>query len=779
MDRRNVDKDIELYITNCLENCRLNINQKETCAIKQAICKRGQGLFLYARLMMERLLHNTKEIIPQLDELPDGLGDMYINLLREYAARSGTTTEFQKLVLEWVTHSSRPLRVIELATIINSLPGRGGLNQNQDAKLAVRTTCGPLLEVCEDEVVQIIHHSFTEFLLGSKLSHIQMTIQEVGEFPLIVPSAAHEMIARACINYLPSGCFDAWEVFERSENVADELTKSMHDLYSAVEENQHTPMLYPLDQFRNSLCSFISQNTKSFIDALEIQEFNVGLPERIISLGNETLVEEIVRTKKLNLVEAGGRSALHFVAHWGLVSMMERLIPYVDDLQAFSPPLLHVASGRALSNVEMVKVLIKLGVDVNAQHRIDTPTNGAPKEFRFFTLLHTLATGKYSWYPRALTQLLEAGADIEMKNERGETALQVAIGAGNPNSCFNYGYWCDRSLNVLLKHGADVNIVASKTGLTPLNIALEHNRELNIVQKFLDHGADGSFGPKPVIASATDNLNYAALKILKAGANPNITYLSNRVGGYGDKLEPETSLQSAASSHMGYYYDAYGHRAALAKTNSIIMLLLEHGADPNQKLYDGVSTVFHEIAPADGLVEPIIAAGISLEMVDSMGRTPLIRSCSSCVSSDLLATEQEHGAIKLIKSGANIHAVDNTGSTALHLAVKYNLSEIVKKLLEYGASATAKDNTGASPLYYALMPPNSWYGMGVRRWAVEALLDAGADPLEMEEDGKTAPHYLTPCLMYHSSLKGRREICQYQGGSNEFAEYFETISTLH
>lgn len=165
LDRRNVDKDIATYISYRLETCTSAISFDDANAIKQAVCDKGKGLFLYARLMIEQLLQNPEKFKSELDQLPDGLGNMYASLLQQHAARSGTTVEFQVLVLQWVTHSSRPLRLIELATMVNSLPDRGGLTESQDAKLAVRSACGPLLEVLEDEIVQIIHPSFTEYLL--------------------------------------------------------------------------------------------------------------------------------------------------------------------------------------------------------------------------------------------------------------------------------------------------------------------------------------------------------------------------------------------------------------------------------------------------------------------------------------------------------------------------------------------------------------------------------------------------------------------------------------
>jgi len=230
LDRKNVDKDIATYISHRLKNSEITLTE-EAHGIEIAICEKGKGLFLYARLMMDQCLQDPAHFVTQLDKLPDGLGNMYTDLLQEHAARSGTTEDFQKLVLEWVTHSTRPLRLLELIAVINSLPDRGGLKPDQDTKLSIRTCCGPLLELCEDQVMQIIHHSFTEFLLDPDQHHVQMTSKECVRFPVIDPVLAHRRIAMMCIKYLQSGCLDEWQVpirngpesplSERDDDLAD------------------------------------------------------------------------------------------------------------------------------------------------------------------------------------------------------------------------------------------------------------------------------------------------------------------------------------------------------------------------------------------------------------------------------------------------------------------------------------------------------------------------------------------------------------------------------
>jgi len=224
LDRKNVDRDIATYISHRLKHCRVDLSEDQSRGIEEAICDKGKGLFLYARLMMDQCLQDATEFVSQLDKLPDGLGNMYTDLLHEHAIRSRTTQDFQRLVLGWVTHSARPLRLLELTAAVNSLPNRGGLEPGQETKMCIRTCCGPLLELCEDQVIQIIHHSFTEFLLDSDTHHIQMSSIDAVRFPLLNPAEIHKMVTLTCVNYLISGCFEQWTVSVCTISSLDTMT---------------------------------------------------------------------------------------------------------------------------------------------------------------------------------------------------------------------------------------------------------------------------------------------------------------------------------------------------------------------------------------------------------------------------------------------------------------------------------------------------------------------------------------------------------------------------
>jgi ankyrin repeat protein len=74
-------------------------------------------------------------------------------------------------------------------------------------------------------------------------------------------------------------------------------------------------------------------------------------------------------------------------------------------------------------------------------------------------------------------RLLESGADSNIQNERGETALfRLAVEA----SCSNRVY-VPRTAQMLLDFGANPNI-ADKDGLTPLGLAIENTGKELVTQ---------------------------------------------------------------------------------------------------------------------------------------------------------------------------------------------------------------------------------------------------------------------------------------------------------
>lgn len=79
LDKTNVDKDIAKYVTFRLEQVQSRIAIEDADAIKEMICERGQGLFLYARLMMDECIRDPHTFVS--GKLPGGLGEVSVLLI--------------------------------------------------------------------------------------------------------------------------------------------------------------------------------------------------------------------------------------------------------------------------------------------------------------------------------------------------------------------------------------------------------------------------------------------------------------------------------------------------------------------------------------------------------------------------------------------------------------------------------------------------------------------------------------------------------------------------
>ena len=139
---------------------------------------------------------------------------------------------------------------------------------------------------------------------------------------------------------------------------------------------------------------------------------------------------------------------------------------------------------------------------------------------------------------------------------------------------------------------------------------------------------------------------------------------------------------------------------------ALVLLLLEHGADPNAK--------------------------------SSSGRTPLHSAIYRNKFGDRKPTYSFRWNIvtTLLKNGANPNTKDHRNDTPLHDAV-FNVvrdeADFVELLLEYGANPNTTNNDGYTPLHEAVR-----FEDGVDRWdLVRDLLEYGANPNTTDNDGDT------------------------------------------
>jgi hypothetical protein len=191
-----VDVDISTFVQSALSGS--NIPPSDQQLIRNAVPGRANGLFLYAKLAMDAFLEPNAEIRQVIQDLPTDLNVLYTDLLTQHAQRSGVPSGVQHLILQAVTHATRPLRLLELAEMIRFSNPDNSSRDLKATKELIRTACGPLLEILADETISVIHHSFTEYLKGATRSS-----KEPG-YPILHPAPTHANLAFECLRYLES-----------------------------------------------------------------------------------------------------------------------------------------------------------------------------------------------------------------------------------------------------------------------------------------------------------------------------------------------------------------------------------------------------------------------------------------------------------------------------------------------------------------------------------------------------------------------------------------------
>ena len=100
-----------------------------------------------------------------------------------------------------------------------------------------------------------------------------------------------------------------------------------------------------------------------------------------------------------------------------------------------------------------------------------------------------------------------------------------------------------------------------------------------------------------------------------------------------------------------------------------------------------------------------------------------------------------------VKRGADIHATDKNGVTALHHAVRFRSPVAVRALIEQGANVNqACRRNGSTPLHRAVTQTGApgTAGKGeVAEEIIRILLAAGADTSIANKSGKKPADYVT------------------------------------
>ena len=353
-------------------------------------------------------------------------------------------------------------------------------------------------------------------------------------------------------------------------------------------------------------------------------------------------------------------------------------------------------------------------------------------------LLEAVSDGEEVGVIRAL---LEAGADVHIKDEDGATLLHIAAKQGHGlRAGRRYSASCEL-LPLLLEFGMQEEINAlDERGRTPLFYALDcYESALMLIEA----GANVHIQDD---AGAT--LLHAADQVWHGSA---VMRLLLRQG----MQEELKALDESESTPL--------HIAIIEENLDAVRLLVEAGADIH--LNNGY-TMLHLATqiPNDEILSFLLRQGMREELnaLDEEGKTPLLYASNDIrkvrllieAGADITSPNERgntplHVALRLkwnecarmlLESGVDIHAEDEEQRTWLHIAADSANAEMLEYLLENGLKdkVNARDCVGATPLHKACRRSKS-------SECVRLLLEAGADihaklQGDGEHPGKTPLH---------------------------------------
>lgn len=183
-------------------------------------------------------------------------------------------------------------------------------------------------------------------------------------------------------------------------------------------------------------------------------------------------------------------------------------------------------------------------------------------------------------------------------------------------------------IKYLIEAGADIEMVADNTCMTPIEIASEFP-DFRIIKMLVEAGANVANGSRALGICASARADIDIIRYLvEAGANVNGEYDGNSVlwwvcqGMNKDVLE--YLLKNGADPNL--HYDTYQTCLNQAIADAFIpgvKLLIEYGADLNY-CHEYGSTPLHIAAtycyPA---IDILLNAGVDINVVDELGRTVL------------------------------------------------------------------------------------------------------------------------------------------------------------
>lgn len=729
-----VDMDIAVYVQHRLRNS--SVPEEYWNLITEAVPGRANGLFLYARLSMDAFLKpgaDTREI---LKELPADLNVMYNDLLREHAKRSNVPDDLQLLILQSITHSTRPLRLLEVTELIKATHAPVRNCSLKEIKDLVRAACGPLLQILYDETVSVVHHSFTEFLKGltRPISH------DSSAYPILEAGPTNQRLAKACLDYLTFGCLDNLEIKKRKKD---------HEFFFPKKDQQSGIRLqFPFLEY--AATNWYIHTRRAALAGMDLSSFYLELDSFFANKQRFIAWLDIDWPK--NMIQ--GLTPLHAVAKTGLAQYAAHLLqrgdadPNAQD-SCGDPPLYWAAS---CGHADVAKLLIDGGADPDGEaHEGYKPLHVAASENRAEVVKVLLAAGVDPLTPK--TKEAPGMFCCNGSSSIGDTPLMYACNNGHtkavaeflpyltdPDSVTKAFFWSAGSghapcVDLILQH-ANVDVNAKYFGKPLLSEACT-KCDLNTIKVILTAGADPNilYPYRPDGLRGIGSNMFRSHQFAKRPDEPRGYTALHALSGVNHVSGPRSSapecvsllLQAGADIHFKSPLGETALLFACVNNIDIVKVLLEAGADPYAKT-DAGYTILHTDGETDKELLPMLSGSglvdVSKIMAESNGGPLFCR----------LHGHHFESALELLKYKPDLNVTAPDGNGLLHVLFNHwefnSKDSVLDALLLAGADPNLQNQKGEAPLHLLM-------GKETGFETVSRLIKAGADIEIRDAQGQT------------------------------------------
>ena len=678
------------------------------------------------------------EVKATLSNLSANLGQAFQNTIQRIEDEPHNRRRVATEALMWVSHARRPLHIDELCHALAIKLGDTELDQDDLLPpRAIIESCSGLL-VLDDEgsTIRLVHYTLKDFL-QSRGAHLLR--QEENH------------ITQVLLTYL---CFDedsdmtteGTQKGDKGSNIDEELLVHPPSFleYAATNWGHHARISNSGEI--NELALAFLENASKLTRAVQSRTPSLTHPKEpnhhfdpwgshyrqkrtalhiVAGYGLVELVELLLdRGLPIEARDSYDNTPLHDTAIYGQKDALNLLLDHGADIDAYNfdtnTPLYLAVS---YSHDQLVSTLLKRGANVD-ENCIDN-----------WTPLHKAADNGHVPIAQAL---LDHGADILGRSRKGLIPLHRAAGRGHV-----------QMVQLLLKHGSPVD-ATSWDGWTPLHGA-STSGQVDVVEILLDRNAaidKQSKDERTALHRACRAGHYdTASKLLMENAdicmrdNCMNTPLHRAAKGGHERI-CKLLLQQASVSPLAQLsaLNALGRKPEKEASSSghySVAALLRH----EESLHNAVGIKERsdlELAIEEGLlsrVTELLSDGADINKAYDDSSTPLHQA---------LLLRNEAIARFLLQHEADVVAATSDGWQALHCAASKGLADMVSLCLSRKADIAARTREGQTALHKACKTGNLK--------TVEVLLRSGAD-IEAQDDWGSRP-------IHTASAAGKQDIVE-------------------